>query len=372
MPPPCDWEVDRPKFNNGFMHSYILEWRENKDIPVGPTGFENNKFWISGELHIDGNSLQPALDHEISIPTPGETAELEAKRLNQTSHSSMLLFQAKREKLMNNQKRLAKKILRAEKNMPEVSRPKLEVNPFSPKIAMYLRPVEERDSEQIAQIYNRHVAEGNITEDQVFISKDDTMRLFNKNKNDKLPFIVAVAGEPSELVISPNQDSQELHQDTVNSDKIIGFALSERYNYGFSDSVMGRSRYTSILQLFVAHDYQRQGVGRNLLDRLIHTLSTAYAYKKACKFINPHGDRVNECEGSGIWHQVIFHVPVLRQDDPEFPRIKNFLSSRFLFKEVGRTKSTGRSNISRGPANWLDMVIFQLETSQAGTFDPFC
>lgn len=246
-----------------------------------------------------------------------------------------------------------------------------ELSSFSPKIQMYLRPAVIDDSEQIAQIYNKHIAGGNITEDQEPILTDDAMHLIKNNKREKLPFIVAVAGRCPIRFDEQNSRKKKKKISLPKNEKIIGFAFNERFNYGFSGSVNGRSRFTTTLQLFVAHDYQCKGVGRNLLDRLIHMLSTAYGYHKACDFINPEGDEVHECEGSGMWHQIQFHVPVLKQDDPVYPRIKDFLFSNFLIREVCRMKSTGRTNVNRGPAKWLDTVIFQFEISQEGNFGPY-
>ncbi|KAI1002166.1 hypothetical protein K3495_g6034 [Podosphaera aphanis] len=366
IPPPCDWEGGRPRFDNSFMNSYIYEWMEDflMDSSLQNTGFHDNEKWQSQDFHVDGLTLLPPYEHEDIYPTPGETCELESKRKHQTVYAVIRNEYNKFQQKLAKQRRSEKKY---QNFSYEAVHSTYEVNPFSPKISMYLRPAEAKDSEQVAQIYNKHVAEGNITEDQESISTADALHLIDNNRKEKLPFIVAVAGK-----IPPSYQARHQSQSACRTEKIIGFAFNERYNYGFSGSVKGRSRYTTMLQLFVAHDYQRKGVGRNLLDRLIHMLSTAYGYKKACDFINPSNDKVHECEGSGLWHQIQFHVPVLKEDDPDFPGINKFLYSQFLVKELYRMKSTGRTNISRGPAKWLDTAIFQFETSQEGNFDPYC
>ncbi|RKF73208.1 putative acyl- n-acyltransferase [Golovinomyces cichoracearum] len=368
MPPPCDWEGGRPKFDNSFIDEYIAEWRAVSGPNPDPTGFEKSEEWRSGKFDVNDHSLVPAPNHQDSIPTPGETEAIELKRMNQTS------IRAASSEINKNEKRAAKQRVsgrREPTNSPRIVHDLPEISPFSPKIEMYLRPVVIEDSEQIAQIYNKHIARGNITEDQEEISTEDAMRLVKKNKIEKLPFIVAVAGKVPKKVNAHAEKNRKPHDIITRSEKIIGFAFNERYRYGFSGSVEGRSRYTTNLQLFVDFEYQGKGVGRNLLDRLIHTLSTAYGYKKTCEFVNPESDKVYECEGSGMWHQIQFQVPVLKQDDPDFDRIKKFLFSHFLIKEICRMKSTGRTNFKNGPAKWMDTVIFQFETSQEGNFDPF-
>ncbi|TQS37923.1 hypothetical protein Golomagni_01583 [Golovinomyces magnicellulatus] len=367
MPPPCDWEIGRPKFDNSFMDEYIVEWRAVRGASPDPTGFEKSKEWLSGNFQVNDHSLVHAPNHQESIPTPGETEVVKFKRMNQTAVGAA-------SEISKNEKRSAKKKpsgRREQTNSPRIVHVLPETSPFSPKIEMYLRPVIIEDSEQIAQIYNKHIAQGNITEDQEDISTGDAMRLIEKNKKEKLPFIVAVAGKVPKKLNAHAEKNRKRYDTIPRSEKIIGFAFNERYRYGFSGSVEGRSRYTTNLQLFVDYEYQGKGVGRNLLDRLIHTLSTAYGYKKTCEFVNPECDKVYECEGSGMWHQIQFQVPVLKQDDPDFDRIKKFLFSHFLIKEICRMKSTGRTNFKNGPAKWMDTVIFQFETSQEGNFDPF-
>ncbi|POS83106.1 hypothetical protein EPUL_006012 [Erysiphe pulchra] len=368
MPPPCDWESNRSRFDNSFMNSYINEWRHVDSCKPIPTGFEKNEKWLSGEFQVCDHELLSIPNPRPSIPNPSTTDDLEVKRMTQTAYNLVIHELEKLEDEPTCQNNLEKdnKII-----SNDVFHNTSEDSPFSPKINMYLRPVITEDSEKIALIYNEHIDKGNITEDQEPITIIEVKHLIESKKKDKLPFIVAVAGE-APLLKQDMQDDDVQNKILPVNKNVIGFAFNERFNYGFSGLSKGRSRYTTTIQLFVAHNFQGKGVGRNLLDRLIHMLSTAYGYKKACEFRNPSSDAVYECEGSGKWHQIQFHVPVLQEDDPDFPHVKDFLFSKFLIKEVCRMKSTGRTNFKNGPAKWLDTVIFQYETSQEGDFDPYC
>ncbi|RKF61036.1 putative acyl- n-acyltransferase [Erysiphe neolycopersici] len=368
MPPPCDWELSRPRFDNSFMNSYIDEWLQVESCRPIPTGFEKNEKWLSGEFQVCDHELLSIPHTRPSLPNPNTTDDLEVKRMTQTAFNIVIHELEKLEQKSTCQDNLEKD----NQIIPnDFCYNTSENSPFSPKIKMYLRPVMTEDSEKIALIYNEQIDRGNITEDQQPITVNEVKHLIECKKKDKLPFIVAVAGEAPLLKQDTQNDDVKNEVLPVNKN-VIGFAFNERFNYGFSGLSMGRSRYTTTIQLFVANEFQGKGVGRNLLDRLIHMLSTAYGYKKACEFINPGSDQVYECEGSGKWHQIQFHVPILQEDDPDFPRVKDFLFSKFLIKEVCRMKSTGRTNFKNGPAKWLDTVIFQYETSQKGDFDPYC
>ncbi|KAI6246030.1 hypothetical protein HI914_05547 [Erysiphe necator] len=368
MPPPCDWELGRSRFDNSFMNSYINEWRQVESFRPIPTGFEKNEKWLSGEFQVCDHELLSIPQPRPSIPNPSTTDALEVKRITQTAHN-IVIHELEKLELQSTCQSNSEKENRFIST--EIFHKTSENSPFSPKIDLFLRPVIIEDSEKIAFIYNEQIDKGNITEDQQPISINDAKFLIESKKKDNLPFIVAVAGR-APLPKKNMQDDKAQYDKLYVNKNVIGFAFNERFNYGFSGLSKGRSRFTTTIQLFVAQEYQGKGVGRNLLDRLIHMLSTAYGYKKACEFINPNSDKVYECEGSGKWHQIQFHVPVLQQDDPDFPRIKDFLFSKFLIKEVCRMKSTGRTNFRNGPAKWLDTVIFQYETSQEGDFDPYC
>jgi hypothetical protein len=154
---------------------------------------------------------------------------------------------------------------------------------------------------------------------------------------------------------------------------VIGFSFSERYGYGFASRANGRSRATATLQLYVHPDYTRKGVGRNLLDRLIHCITPSYAYKNACGWINPTNDKVNESSGGGNFHQVLFQFPVEPRDDPNIGWVSRFFL-KFHIRESDsnkRLKAICRSSPRGNQAHFLDMAIFQYETHHEAEFDAF-
>lgn len=246
-----------------------------------------------------------------------------------------------------------------------------EPNPFSPTIDVYLRPATLLDSSGIAEIYNLYIANTCIPEDQVPISNEDAAAMITVAQNEQLPFIVAIRGKPP---IAHDKQGRPAPSDKANMPKyevVIGFASAETFNYCFTSARNGRSRATTNLQLYVHPAFRRKGVGRNLLDRLVHALCPSHTYEEACPWSNPGRCKINETGGSGRWHQMIFQLPVLQNNDPNFETAKNFLYKKFLFRESCRLRSAARTGTHQGHARWMDLVYFQAEASMAENFDPY-
>jgi L-amino acid N-acyltransferase YncA len=243
-----------------------------------------------------------------------------------------------------------------------------EPNPFSPKIDMYVRPVQEKDADAIMKIYNHYVATSIVPEDQDPISITDAQYLIESSKKEKLPFVVAVKGRiPAKLDAQRRSRTSKVILPQVES--VIGFAFAERFNYAFSGSTKGRSRGTVCIQLYVHPEHTRKGVGRNTLDQLLHCMATAYTFKNGCPWINPDNDPVHEPNGCGLVHQMIMQVPVLKKNDPTLPWLSKFLYNKFWFKEENRFKSVARSSIKQGAAHMLDLAILQCELLHEAEFD---
>jgi len=234
---------------------------------------------------------------------------------------------------------------------------------------MYLRPATVNDTRGIAEIYNYYINHSNIPEDQEVIWDDDVLHLLKVCEEEKLPFIVAVRGN-----LPPQRDTAGRHESSQKAklpqfETIIGYSLAEIYNYDLKGRRKGKSRATAGLQLYVHHEYTRKGVGRNLLDRLMHTMSYGYAFKDACPWIDPENNKLYEAGGGGNWHQLLFQLPISKKNDSKYPWVKEFLLNKFFFTEEARLPSVARSSIHHGrAAEWLDVVFFQAEAAHADEF----
>ncbi|PVH86986.1 hypothetical protein DL98DRAFT_510431 [Cadophora sp. DSE1049] len=242
---------------------------------------------------------------------------------------------------------------------------------------MYMRPAEEKDAANIVDIYNWYISNSTIPEDQEPITEEDGKWLINQAKDDKLPFLVAIKGRQPTDVDAQGRCSPKIMLPAC--EQVIGFCFPERFNYGYAGRV-ARSRATVNLQLYVHNEYTRKGVGRNLLDRLIHCLNPGYAYKNAAAWINPSNHKLYETEGAGLFHQLLFQIPVEHKNDPNIAWLTKFLL-KFLFKEnvfregdkehPKRLTSVCRSTTKGRMAHFLDLAIFHYEARQEGEFDPY-
>jgi L-amino acid N-acyltransferase YncA len=289
------------------------------------------------------------------------------KRLHQTALVDANNFLARMEK--KQRKAEAFKSAADVRNL-EIAMAVDEPNPFSPKVDMYVRPAQLKDAQDIMKIYNYYVATSIIPEDQQPISLEDAQALIDTARREKLPFVVAVNGH-----VPAKHDAQGRTRSTKvilpQVELVLGFAFAERFNYAFSGSARGRSRGTVTLQLYVDPSNTRKGVGRNTLDHLLHCMATAYTFKNGCPWINPDNDPVHEPNGCGLLHQMLMLVPVLKNDDPNFPWLSKFLYNHFWFKEENRMKSVARSSVAHGTGRMLDVAVLQCELLHEGEWDAF-
>lgn len=288
------------------------------------------------------------------------------KRLQQTSQLAATLHS---KKACRRQKVANKVQVANSKRKEELESKGDEPNPFSPCIAIYLRPVMEKDAAAIATIYNYYVNNSIITEDQEVIQESDALFLITNARFEKLPFIVAVRGrEP------PLTDAQGRCGATARIlpqfESVVGFSFTEIFNFGFSGGRAGRSRATANLQLYVHQDYMHKGIGRNLLDRLLHSMSQAYSFRNGASWINPEDDKTYESTNLVKWHQIFFQLPVDPKGEQHYSRVHNFLT-KFFFIKVACLSAAARKSIHPGPARFVDLVIYQTEVSHDADFDTY-
>ncbi|KAL2074749.1 hypothetical protein VTL71DRAFT_8528 [Oculimacula yallundae] len=382
-PAPVNWETERTLFDAAFVPEYIKEWQ--RTIPLDGSAMID----ITSEKF---SSLKPPYSYPIAntifldqvdqgedtVPDNAEnTQDQELKRRWQTAAIEANNYLVAFEKKQQQEKRALKA---SNMRFHEIAEQEPEKNPFAPAIDIYLRPAEEKDAADVVAIYNWYISNTDIPEDQTPIGIEDGKWLIKQAKDDKMPFLVAVKGRQPASVDAQGRPSPSNKIIMPVVESVIGFCFPERFNYGFSASWKGRSRATVTLQLYVHHEHTRKGVGRNLLDRLIHCLTPGYAYRNAASWINPSHDKLYETEGAGMFHQLLFQIPVEAKHDPNIEWLTKFLF-KFLFKESTfkerdpthpkRLRSVARSSIKGRTAHFLNLAVFQYEARQEGEFDPY-
>ncbi|PQE03003.1 acyl- n-acyltransferase protein [Rutstroemia sp. NJR-2017a BVV2] len=358
MPPPI-WE-ERGDFDTGFISAYITEWAAAVARPPDLVDVSSEEFW-SGKSVVNNYILVEAPIHDPDLPDIKNSSS-EVKRLNQTARKESELYIKKLEK---SQKSREMSITQSQMHQQTILAREPEPNPFRPKIDTYLRPAIESDSTHILQIYNHYIDHSYIPEDQDPLTEGDILFLINNAKEEKLPFIVAVKGRV------PMQSPQAKRKTKLPQyEHIIGFAFSEARGCGISGKINGRSRYTTNMHLYVDHNFARKGIGRSLMDRMLQLVSRAYAAKDGYDWLNPDLDPVYETDGTRRCHQIVIELPVLKNNDPNYLWIKEFLKG-FWIMEESRLKCVGRTSTKERRGEWLDIVYFQTDAAHADEFNPY-
>ncbi|TVY19377.1 hypothetical protein LARI1_G002306 [Lachnellula arida] len=368
IPPPVDWEDDRPGCNTLFLPAFLAEWIGNcRKFPNRILDTAAEEFKKS--VPVKAGHFAEVIEQPDSKPDIAYSYD-EEKRLSQTSASESKKFMEKQQKF-----KVFKKANRdsQEARHREIAQMALnpEPNPFSPTTEVYLRPATVLDAPGIAEVYNFYVEKSYIPEDQTRISIDDAKAMIIAARNEQLPFLVAIKGKKPAFHDKQGRAGATKKAIMPQFEVVIGFANAETFNYSFTGARNGRSRTTTNLQLYVHADYRRKGIGRNLLDRIVHILNPGYAYESACPWSNPGNCKAHEAGGAGSWHQMIFQLPVLPANDPNLAIVKRFLYQKFFFEEAARLNSIARSSTLQGPAKYLDLVYFKALASPGDDFDPY-
>jgi len=131
----------------------------------------------------------------------------------------------------------------------EIRAKQVEHNPFSPTIPIYIRPAMEKDAAGLAAVYNYYVTNSVVPEDQEAVTEADMVAMIQGARDEQLPFIVAIKG--GEPPIADAQGRRGVKNYILPQfETVVGFALTEIFNFGFSGKRTGRSRATANLQLY--------------------------------------------------------------------------------------------------------------------------
>lgn len=290
QPPPVDWN-DRPRFNNnspafrnGFNNWFATVAPENcefvdrtpmfKQIPLHV--FSNMKWHADGigmvrkEYTLDAQNISKygySVDSaDVAKYAEPVTAEDFADwgKLDMSEPDNVTYKDETTEQLVNNwqahQERSKKTstlaTMHANTSLKESKAHKPESNPNKPIVNIYLRPAVSSDIRQLTELYNWWVENSVRPAETRPIEFSDMQERFGNSKSDSLPFIVAI--------LKGKHHVPRDHYTGIKGEQIVGFALAT----GFTapDYV---EHIAAELEIYVHHEYRRQGVGHCLLDRLM-------------------------------------------------------------------------------------------------------
>jgi GNAT superfamily N-acetyltransferase len=184
-------------------------------------------------------------------------------------------------------------------------------------------------------------------------------------REESLPFIVAIKGTLAKL------------RQNVSHEVVVGFAYAEGYfGLGKLATARGLRRYTCKIHFYVKPDHLRKGVGRALLDRLLQVTCSQHVGKDGYDWvIESAADEktygIGGLNGDRRFQQLVIQRPIEAKNDPDYTWLKQWLESKFYFKQCAYMDYTCRSTTIGAPARWLDMVVFQLQASLPTDFDNY-
>jgi L-amino acid N-acyltransferase YncA len=181
----------------------------------------------------------------------------------------------------------------------ETAPPKTVSKP--PILSVYLRPATAADLPQLVNIYNWHIENGPRPTEMRCITEEDMQLRLDEAIENKLPFIVAVEKMKNKKSRKGGTADAHAHriggsayQAIVTEEKIVGW--SSAADWSASDYV---ERTSAEIELYVDPQYRKQGVGRSLMDKMMHICDPAYFYNNACTFHHIPGKEAIYSGGGG-------------------------------------------------------------------------
>jgi L-amino acid N-acyltransferase YncA len=165
-----------------------------------------------------------------------------------------------------------------------------------PDINIYVRNGHPSDFEDSLRIYNDLVKRTWSTLDSVRLSEEDWNMRLDRLTSKNLPWMVAA---------------------TPKNSKVVGFA--------FVDDMGTRPGYMNLsagIEVYVDRNHQQQGVGKALLDQLLHRVE--HNYKRTCqvKVLHGHGRRqAGEIIRYKSIQRLIAQVPYQAEDQDDLERM---------------------------------------------------
>lgn len=160
-----------------------------------------------------------------------------------------------------------------------------------PKLNIYLRPATKADVSEITRIYNWYVENGMGPVETQMISESEIRDRIDYCKQSQLPFLVAAKRNQKHAQAVPVIDDHELsrqlnlpvthrkRQTLTRIEMLAGFCSAQ--DLTAKDYV----EHTSAeLELYVDPQYKHMGVGKCLLDKILHILDRGHRMTTKCSF----------------------------------------------------------------------------------------
>ena len=383
QPPPVDWN-DRPCYNNNSsaFRNGLNNWfataaagcHESKDRTLMfkniPRHVISNVEWYPDGIAMTrrehtlnaqniskyGYEIDPAdvakYAEEVKPEDYEDWGKLDMKESDNVRFKDETTEQLVKNWLAhyaNSKKAISLALLSGHKRTKASKVPKPEVNPHEPSLNIYLRPAVKADLQQMTDLYNWWVEKSVRPAEVRPIDIHDMELRFDTSKgDDRLPFIVAI--------LKAKKEVQRNMSNGVKVEQVVGFALASGFTA--ADYV---EHIAAELEIYVHHNYLRQGIGRCLMDRLMCATDRGHMERGGYPFHCDPVERVwYEVGGARDLHKIMFVARQYsrpRKDSPEELDVttwmKKWLVKDWDFEEEACLKQAGAKN-----GRFLDLTYF--------------
>ncbi|KLJ05979.1 hypothetical protein EMPG_10592 [Blastomyces silverae] len=202
----------------------------------------------------------------------------------------------------------------------------IEMNPHTPKLNLYLRPIETKDLPGLLKLLNSYIQNTVRCVDLEPLSLENLQERIAECEREKFPVLVAVEQKPR-LGYALNSEEEE----------IFGCILACDFT-----GPTTINRYTAELELFVDPKYYRLHVGSCLVDKLLEICDPDYypnqGYHFDCAAAQADVYRAGKNRQVARLIFILHHVA---DHDGDYQWTKEWLESKFGFEEQALLKRTG-------------------------------
>ncbi|KAI9849137.1 MAG: hypothetical protein M1837_005367 [Sclerophora amabilis] len=322
-PAPVEWE-ERAEWEDDKFNVHMNQWRRSvatdNVVKVDTTHVD----FKSGLAPVDGGTqLIAAPEFEPEVPNPERNPNW-----GQTSDTSMINMKLA---VVSRESRKELKRMRhsARAHVVDSDVRKAEEeyrNLHAPKVNIYLRPGRISDLHACNTIYLWY-CENYPAAPDALVPGNASMKCmrahFEDVRDELLPWFVAV--------------EHSVERGTWRGrggEKVVGYAFAD--DFGDRNNAY---RYTVEIQVFTHSEYQRKGVGKTLMDKMMAVMDPGYCSRGGYRFVcNPDG--LWEFSGRRTISKVLCNIPYIPEDPSEKEWLKKWLEG-WEFEEVGHLKEVG-------------------------------
>ncbi|MCJ1308900.1 hypothetical protein MMC25_002555 [Agyrium rufum] len=237
----------------------------------------------------------------------------------------------------------------------DYAEPAIEIpSAATPKINIYLRPAEKRDAQQLAWLYNSYVQFSARVLEEEETAAELWIEQILTAETEHLPFLVAARRSKSH---ERSQEQNAIGKGTFSRRKadfkkkygegrslydedIVGFAYAE--DYGGKKTSM---KNTVEMYIYVKPEQYGLGVGKTLMDKLMHALDYGHSWGSGCTFLGEDSARY-EYGGDREPKHIVMQIGyfLTPRDTIEFEKLRDYVVKRWAFEHTGTLPSIGEKN----------------------------